>query len=225
MKEGSLRLVLASSNSDKVAEIGALLKAVPGLTLLPRPSSVPDVEETGATLLDNSRLKARALVDGTGEAAVADDTGLEVEALNGAPGVHTARFAGEHATYADNVAKLLAELTAVGADGPDRRRATFHTVALVAYPDGSEVWADGEVAGVITPEAAGDGGFGYDPVFAPDGGGGRTFAQMSAGEKHDVSHRGRAFRALAAKLVGDSSSHDLALRGLTSRGIDEGGSA
>ncbi|MGH9096109.1 MAG: non-canonical purine NTP pyrophosphatase, partial [Acidimicrobiales bacterium] len=105
------------------------------------------------------------------------------------------------ATYADNVAKLLTELSAVGAVNTDRRRATFHTVALVAYPDGSELWADGRVQGIITPEAIGGGGFGYDPVFAPEGGGGRTFAQMSPGEKHDVSHRGRAFRALAAKLV------------------------
>ena len=113
-------LVLASANPDKAAEIAALLQPVPGLVLLPRPGSVPDVDETGKTLLDNARLKARALVDATGEAAVADDTGLEVEGLDGAPGVFTARFAGEHATYADNVAKLSAELSAVGADQPDR---------------------------------------------------------------------------------------------------------
>jgi XTP/dITP diphosphohydrolase len=197
----TLQLVLASANPDKAAEITALLEPVPGLILLPRPASVPDVEETGTTLLDNARLKARALVDATGEAAVADDTGLEVDGLDGAPGVFSARFAGEHATYADNVAKLLAELSAVGADQPDQRKATFHTVALVAFPDGNELWADGRVSGVITPEAVGDEGFGYDPVFAPDGCGGRSFAQMSPGEKHDVSHRGRAFRALAAKLV------------------------
>ena len=102
---------------------------------------MPDVEETGDTLVDNARLKARALVEATGLAAVADDTGLEVEALGGAPGVYSARFAGEHATYADNVAKLLAELTRVGADAPERRHAKFRCVAMVAYPDGSEVWA------------------------------------------------------------------------------------
>jgi len=215
-----MRLVLASANPDKVAEIGALLRPVAGLILLPRPSSVPDVEETGETLLENARLKARALVDATGEAAVADDTGLEVDGLEGAPGVHTARYAGEHATYADNVAKLLAELSAVGADQTDQRRATFRTVALVAFPDGRELWADGRVSGVITPQAAGASGFGYDPVFAPDGCGGRTFAQMSPGEKHDVSHRGRAFRALAAKLA--TGPGDLAGRRLTSQGIDEG---
>jgi XTP/dITP diphosphohydrolase len=200
----TLRLVLASANPDKAAEIAALLRPVPGLTLLPRPSSVPDVDETGETLLDNARLKARALVDATGEAAVADDTGLEVDGLDGAPGVYTARFAGEHATYADNVAKMLSELSAVGANQPDQRRATFHTVALVAFPDGSEIWADGRVSGVITPQAVGDGGFGYDPIFAPAGCGGRSFAQISPGEKHDISHRGRAFRALATKLVNRS---------------------
>ncbi len=198
-------LVLASANPDKAAEIADLLGVVPGLTLLPRPADVPDVEETGATLEANARLKARALCEATGLAAVADDTGLEVEALDGAPGVYSARFAGEGAAYADNVAKLLAELDRVGAAGPDARRARFRSVAFVAYPDGSEVWVDGEVAGTITPDPRGDGGFGYDPVFAPDGYDGRTFAQMSSGEKHAVSHRGRAFRALAARLAGDGS--------------------
>ena len=201
MSAPDLRLVLASANPDKAAEIAALLESVPGLTILPRPPSVPDVDETGETLLDNARMKARALVEATGEAAVADDTGLEVDALDGAHGVYTARFAGEHATYADNVAKLLSELAAIGASRPDDRRAIFHTVALVAFPDGREVWASGKVSGTITPEATGEGGFGYDPIFAPAGCGGRSFAQMSAGEKHDVSHRGRAFRSLAVKLV------------------------
>jgi XTP/dITP diphosphohydrolase len=206
MSAPALRLVLASANPDKAVEIAALLESVPGLTIAPRPPSVPDVDETGETLLDNARLKARALVEATGEAAVADDTGLEVEALDGAPGVYSARFAGEHATYADNVAKLLAELARVGASRPEDRSAIFHTVALVAFPDGHEVWASGKVSGVIAPEAAGEGGFGYDPVFAPVGCGGRSFAQMSPGEKHDVSHRGRAFRALAAKLLEEESS-------------------
>lgn len=201
MSPPDLRLVLASANPDKAAEIAALLGSVPGIAILPRPPSVPDVDETGETLLDNARLKARALVEATGEAAVSDDTGLEVDALDGAPGVYSARFGGEHATYADNVAKLLSELAAVGANRPDDRRATFHTVALVAFPDGEEVWASGKVSGTIAPEATGEGGFGYDPVFVPAGCGGRSFAQMSPGEKHDVSHRGRAFRALAAKLV------------------------
>ena len=198
--------VLASANVDKAAEIVAILAVVPGLTLLPRPADIPDVEETGETLEDNARLKARALCEATGRAAVADDTGLEVEALDGAPGVYSARFAGEGASYAANVAKLLAELEKVGAVGPGARRARFRSVAFVAHPDGTEVWVEGEVTGVITPEARGEGGFGYDPVFAPDGFDGRTFAEMSADEKHAVSHRGRAFRALAERLAGDGTA-------------------
>ncbi len=200
MTPGPDRLVLASANPDKAAEIAAILGSVPGLTLVPRPAGVPDVEETGETLLDNARLKARALAEATGLPAVADDTGLEVEALDGAPGVYSARYSGEHATYAENVAKLLAELAAVGADAPGRRRARFRTVALVAYPDGSERWAEGAVDGVISAGPRGAAGFGYDPVFEPDGVGGRTFAELSADEKHAVSHRGRAFRALAESL-------------------------
>jgi len=193
-------LVVASANKDKAAEIRAILAAVPDLDLVPRPEDVPDVEETGETLVENARLKARALCEATGLAAVADDTGLEVAALDGAPGVYSARFAGEGATYADNVAKLLAELARVGATDPAARRARFATVAFVAWPDGTELWVEGAVDGVITPEARGTAGFGYDPLFAPDGFDGRTFAEMSAEEKHAVSHRGRAFRALAERL-------------------------
>jgi XTP/dITP diphosphohydrolase len=195
-----LTLVLASANPDKAAEIAAILEAVPGLVLRPRPPSVPDVEETGTTLVENARLKARALMEATGLPAVADDTGLEVQALRGAPGVYSARFAGEHATYDDNVTKLLAELTRVGAVRPEQRMARFRSVAMVAYPDGRDVWAEGAVDGVIAAEPRGEAGFGYDPVFAPDGHQGRTFAQMTSEEKHASSHRGRAFRALAALL-------------------------
>ena len=197
-----LTLVIASANVDKAAEIADILGAVPGLGLVPRPPDVPDVEETGDTLEANARLKARALCQATGLAAVADDTGLEVDALDGAPGVYSARFAGEGATYADNVAKMLSELARVGAVTPDARRARFRSVAFVAYPDGSELWVEGSVDGVITSDARGDGGFGYDPIFAPDGFDGRTFAEMTSGEKHAVSHRGRAFRALADRLAG-----------------------
>jgi XTP/dITP diphosphohydrolase len=194
--------VLASANRDKAAEIAAILGDVPGLVLVPRPEDVPDVDETGETLVDNARLKAVALCRATGMAAVADDTGLEVEALDGAPGVYSARFAGTGATYADNVARLVAELDRVGATSPADRRARFRSVAFVAFPDGSELFVEGEVTGVITPEARGDGGFGYDPLFAPDGFDGRTFAQMTPDEKHSISHRGRAFRALAERLSG-----------------------
>jgi XTP/dITP diphosphohydrolase len=165
--------------------------------LVPRPADVPDVDEAGATLEDNARLKAQALVTATRLPALADDTGLEVVALDGAPGVRSARFAGDHATAADNTAKLLSLLDGVA---DDRRIARFATVALVRWPDGREVAAIGTVEGSIVREPRGTGGFGYDPVFQPAGGGGRTFAEMSAAEKHAISHRGRALRTLAAGL-------------------------
>jgi XTP/dITP diphosphohydrolase len=192
-----LTLVLASANPDKAAEIAQILTASLAVDLRPRPPSVPDVEETGDTLVANARLKARALAEATGLPAVADDTGLEVAALGGAPGVYSARYAGPEATYADNVAKLLGALGST-AD----RRARFVTVALVAYPDGREVAAEGAVTGTIAPAPRGEGGFGYDPVFVPDEGDGRTFAEMAPDEKNQLSHRGRAFRALAGQLAG-----------------------
>ncbi|MGA2932920.1 MAG: RdgB/HAM1 family non-canonical purine NTP pyrophosphatase [Acidimicrobiales bacterium] len=198
--EGPLQLVLASANPHKAAEIAAVLSAATEVELLPRPDHVPDVVEDGETLLDNARLKARALVEAAGQAAVADDTGLEVDALGGAPGVYSARYAGDDATYADNVAKLLRELAALG-DGGGERRARFKTVALAAFPDGSEVWAEGVMEGTIATAPRGENGFGYDPVFVPTGGDGRTFAEMAPAEKDAVSHRGRAFRALAALLA------------------------
>jgi XTP/dITP diphosphohydrolase len=174
-----------------------LLDAGLDVELVPRPDDVPDVDETGTTLEDNARLKAAALCAATGLPAVADDTGLEVDALGGAPGVHSARYAGDDATYADNVRKLLDAL--VGVDEP-ARTGRFRTVALARWPDGREVAAIGEVDGVIATEARGDGGFGYDPVFVPVEGDGRTFGEMSGAEKHSVSHRGRAFRTLADGL-------------------------
>lgn len=201
MTDGPIRrLVLASANPDKAAEIADLLSEVAGLVLVPRPASVPDVVEDGETLVDNARLKAVAIMEVTGEPAVADDTGLEVTALNGAPGVYSARYAGEDATYAANVDKLIRELAAADAFEPSQRSARFRTVALVAFPGGDELVAEGEVLGSIATEPAGTGGFGYDPLFIPEGGSGRTFAQMSPAEKHGVSHRGRAFRALANTL-------------------------
>ncbi len=187
--------VLATANPDKAEEIAAILG--PGVRLVPRPSSVDDVDETGDTLVDNARLKARALADATGRPAIADDTGLEVDALGGAPGVRSARYAGEGATYAQNMARLLDELDGVA----EPRTARFRTVALAAWPDGRELSAEGFVAGRITTVARGTGGFGYDPLFVPDEGDGRTFAEMAAAEKHSLSHRGRAFRALADLLA------------------------
>jgi len=194
-----VEVVLASANPDKAAEIQAILAgAVPGLVVRPRPPEVPEVEEDAPDLVGNARLKAVALCEATGLPAVADDTGLEVDALGGAPGVFSARWAGEGATYADNVAKLLAEL-ARHPGAP--RTARFRTVAICRFPDGREVVAEGACPGTVPAAADGGGGFGYDPVFVPDEGDGRTFAAMSAADKHAISHRGRAFRALAAQLT------------------------
>lgn len=188
-----LRLVCASNNQDKVREIAALLDGV--VELLPRPGGIPDVVEDADTLEGNARLKAVALVEATGLAAVADDTGLEVAALDGAPGVYSARYAGEGCTYADNRVKLLAAL-----DGVTDRRASFRTTALVRWPNGSEVSVDGVCHGVITDRERGDVGFGYDAIFQPDDGGGLTFAEMGPDAKNEISHRGRAFRALLSAL-------------------------
>ena len=220
-----LPFVLATQNADKAREIVEIFVALSGQPLvafsiegiaflvdtpediaasvaaLPRLESAPDVEETGDTLEENARIKARALADALGLRALADDTGLEVDALEGAPGVYSARYAGEHASYADNVAKLLRELEGVY---PSLRTARFATVAIARRPDGSEVVARGEVEGVIGAAARGGGGFGYDPVFVPVEGDGRSFAEMTPEEKHAVSHRGRAFRSLAAELSRDS---------------------
>jgi XTP/dITP diphosphohydrolase len=176
---------------DSPDRIAASVAALPSLT------EAPDVEETGATLEDNARIKATALADAFGLLAVADDTGLEVDALHGAPGVHSARYAGEHASYADNVTKLLRELEGVY---PSLRTARFATVAIARAADGGEIVSRGEVEGVIAAAGRGESGFGYDPVFVPLEGDGRSFAEMSPEEKHAISHRGRAFRALAALL-------------------------
>jgi XTP/dITP diphosphohydrolase len=189
-----VRLVLATANPHKAREIAGLL---PGVELVPRPEAVGDVDETEDTLEGNARLKARAVAAVAGEPAVADDTGLEVDALGGRPGVLAARYAGEDATYADNVALLLAELDGVGVA---ERRARFRTVALVAWPDGREVAAAGVVEGHIALEPRGERGFGYDPVFVPNDGDGRTFAEMTIEEKAAVSHRAPAFAALRAEL-------------------------
>jgi XTP/dITP diphosphohydrolase len=187
--------VLATANPDKAREIvGLLTDEAPSLELVARPPEVPDVDEIGETLEDNARIKAVALCHATALPAVADDTGLHVDALGGAPGVHTARYAGEDATYADNVEKLLGELDGLPLE---QRGARFATVAVARWPDGLEVAALGEVEGVITTTARGDAGFGYDPVFVPLEGDGRTFAEMTDREKQAISHRARAFRTLA----------------------------
>jgi XTP/dITP diphosphohydrolase len=189
-----LTVVCASANPDKVAEIRDLLDGA--VELLPRPPDLPDVVEDADTLEGNARLKATAVAASTGQPAVADDTGLEVAALGGAPGVRTSRYAGEDASYADNRSKLLREL-----GGSTDRRALFRTVAIVVWPDGREVVAEGVCDGTIAPAERGERGFGYDPVFVPVDGDGRTFAEMSEADKHALSHRGRAFRALLERLA------------------------
>ena len=191
-----ITLVCASANPDKVAEIAAVLGD--SVVLLPRPAELGDVVEDAPDLEGNARLKAIAVCDFTGQAAVADDTGLEVYELSGAPGVHSARYAGNDATYADNVTKLLAELDGMPVG---ERGACFRTIALVRWPDGRELAVEGRVDGHIAVDAKGVGGFGYDPVFVPIEGDGRTFAEMTADEKHELSHRGRAFRALTKTLM------------------------
>jgi XTP/dITP diphosphohydrolase len=191
------QFVLATANPHKTEEMRAVLSAL-DIALVPRPSHVPDVDEIGETLEENALLKARALVEATGQAAVADDTGLFVDALDGRPGVRSARYAGEDASYDDNVTKLLGELVNVG---PGQRTARFRSVVAVAYPDGTSFCVEGELSGVITDARAGDQGFGYDPVFAPLELGGRTLAELTSEEKNEISHRGRALRALAEELV------------------------
>ena len=190
-----IELVCASANPDKVAEMAEVLAG--RAVLLPRPPGMGEVVEDEHSLTGNAMLKARAVCEFAGAAALADDTGLEVDALGGAPGVWSARYAGPGAGYADNLARLLAELRGVP---PPQRTARFRTVAAVCYPDGATVAAEGVVEGAVTTEPRGRGGFGYDPVFAPAEGGGRTFAELAPAAKHALSHRGRALRALLELL-------------------------
>ncbi len=222
--------MLATANAGKAREMRVIL-GEGGLIVLDRPADAPDVEETGATLEENAIAKARAIGDHTGLAALSDDSGLEVDALGGRPGVRSARYAGEHATYDENVSMLLAELAGRGGGafpggvaepaGTARRAATagpdgvgevagslstarFRTVACLYEPGGSVILADGTIEGWIVGERRGGGGFGYDPVFVPAGGGGRTFAEMAPKEKNLLSHRAAALRSLLQAL-GDES--------------------
>ncbi len=186
--------VLATANPHKAVEMRDVLEPL-GVELLDRPTEVPDVEETGETLEENALLKARALVAATGHAAIADDTGLFVDALDGRPGVRSARYAGETASYDDNVTKLLGEM-----EGVETRTARFITVIAVAYPDGVTVCVEGVLEGTIARTRAGDQGFGYDPVFIPSDAGGKTLAELTPQEKNATSHRARALRALVEEL-------------------------
>jgi XTP/dITP diphosphohydrolase len=186
------RLVVASKNPDKVSEIEMILEETKLASEIVRGLDWPDVEETGDTLEENALLKARAVVDAVGLPVLADDTGLEVSALDGAPGVHTARFAGDGARYEDNVAKLIEVL-----GGQEDRSARFRTVVALVFPDGVEIVAEGALEGVIADRPRGQEGFGYDPVFEVEG---RTLSEMGVAEKNSLSHRARAIRALAESV-------------------------
>jgi len=194
--------VLATTNANKAREIREVFGSSGlDIELVDRPAGLAEVEETEPTLLGNARLKARALVAATGLPAIAEDSGIEVKALGGAPGVRSARYAGEPADDQANVDKLLSELA--GTDSAEERAARFVTVAVALWPGGREIVAEGCVDGWVAPERRGNGGFGYDPVFVPLEGDGRTFgqiAELSPAAKHALSHRGRAFRELARSL-------------------------
>lgn len=194
------RIVVASANPKKAAELAELLSTLP-VEVVPRPPEVPEVIEDGDTFEDNARLKAVALAAATGEVSLADDSGLEVDELDGAPGVFSARYAGESASDADNVVRVLVELDRRGAVESSRRTARFRCVLVLRWPDGTELVTDGAVEGHLADAPVGEQGFGYDPVFVPAEGDGRTFAQMSTAEKQAISHRGRALRALVARLT------------------------
>jgi XTP/dITP diphosphohydrolase len=190
--------ILATFNRDKLRELAALL-GLPGVALRALcdvPGAVAP-EETGATLRENALLKARAALALTGRPALADDTGLEVDALGGRPGLHAARYAGPGATYASNRAKLLAELDGVA---PARRSARFRCACVACLPDGRELVAEGVLEGRIALAPRGENGFGYDPVFEV-GDLGRTMAELSDAEKNALSHRARAVHALAVQLA------------------------
>jgi XTP/dITP diphosphohydrolase len=190
---GPRRVVVASKNPDKIREVEAVLAGLDPPIEVVRGMDWPDVEETEDTLTGNALLKARAVAAVTGVAAIADDTGLEVDALGGAPGVHTARFAGPNATYADNVARLLSDL-----DGVSERTARFVTVVAFVEPSGGELAVEGVLEGEITTARRGSGGFGYDPVFEVDG---WTLAEIPEAEKNTISHRALALYALAAAMA------------------------
>jgi len=193
------QLVLASRNPGKVVELRRILEAsgiyvdLLGMEDFPE---VPDVRETGATFMENALLKARAVYEATGLVSVADDSGLTVEALNGMPGILSARWAGRHGDDKANLDLVLAQL----ADVAEARRGAAFVCAAAAVGRSDHVFAEGSIEGRLLREPRGSNGFGYDPIFVPTGYD-RTTAEMSADEKDAISHRGEAFRALASQLI------------------------
>ena len=188
------RIVLATRNDHKVTEILRICADWPveWVTDL----EIPAVEETGSTYLENALLQARGVAEATGEASLADDSGIEVDAIGGGPGPRSARYAGETATDEENLRALIRATAGVPAGG---RTARYRAVAALAWPDGREVHAEGLCEGMLEGRPRGTGGFGYDPIFVPMGSD-RTMAELSAEEKDRISHRGRAFRALREML-------------------------
>ena len=194
-----MKIVVATRNRHKAVELQMLLHGAGydavQLDEIDPDNKIPEVEETGTTFKENALLKAQAIAKATGLPAIGDDTGLEVDALGGAPGIFSARYAGENCTYEDNVKKLLRELSDVA---DDRRTARFKTVAVYVHKE-TELSAEGVVEGVITEKEEGVGGFGYDPVFSVLDMK-KTYAQLADEEKNRVSHRGKAIRSLIEKL-------------------------
>ena len=185
-------IVFATGNRHKVEEVAHILGARWMVD-----HRDPDVEETGRTFEENALLKARAVTSATGGLSIADDSGIEVDALDGRPGIHSARWTEED----DWIPRVLRELDDAGGD---HRAARYVAAAAAVWPDGREVVVRGTVEGRICDAPRGSGGFGYDPIFVPDEGDGRTFGEMAPDEKHAMSHRGRAFRLLVPHL-GDLS--------------------
>lgn len=196
---GRPRIVLATRNRGKLNELRQILRGLDAdveLVDLDEFPGAPDVPETGETFEQNALLKARSLAAFTGLPAIADDSGIAVEALNGMPGIFSARWAGSHGDDQANLDLLIGQIH----DVPDARRgAAFVCAAALALPDGRERAVRGELAGHLLRDRRGEGGFGYDPIFVPDGDT-RTTAELTAEEKNAISHRGQAFRQLAALL-------------------------
>jgi XTP/dITP diphosphohydrolase len=193
------RLAIASKNPHKLRELGRICRDWPveWLTVQNHRGPWPDVDEPHDTYLHNALEKARAVAEVLGVPAIADDSGIEVDALDGGPGPRSARFAGEGASDADNLAKLIGLVADVE---PDARMARYRCVAAIAWPDGRTMHAEGTCEGALIGQPRGDRGFGYDPVFVPQGER-RTMAELGDEEKDRISHRGRAFRALAELLA------------------------